>query len=190
MIKIFISLAIVCGVMSCRMAKQPDVQQTDLPSGEVEIIVPCSGPEYFTDDEVFRSNAVGESLDLSVSKRKAMTNARAELAASIQTTVKAVTDSYVKSIELDNQEEVEERFESLNREVVSQELRGLRKTCERFFRTPEGTYKTYVTLELSAEQLVSAYHQRLLNNQQLKIDYDYEKFKEAFVQEMINRDQK
>lgn len=186
--KLFIQygLILLCVlVASCRGSKQASTQTLSLSPGEVEIVVPCSGQEYFTNNEVFRSNAVGESLDMSVAKRKAMTNARAGLAASIQTTVKAVTDNYVKSSELSNQEDVEERFESLNREVVSQELRGLRKICERIFRTPEGTYKAYVAIELSAGQLVSAYHQRLSNNQRLGIDY--ERFKKAFEQEMINR---
>lgn len=171
---------------SCRSTKTTTTPPpASLPEGEVEIIVPCSGPEFFTDNEVFRANSVGESIDLSVSKRKAMTNARSQLAASIQTTVKAVTDNYVNSTESNNTEQIEERFESMNREVVSQELRGIRKICERYYKTPEGKYKTYVAIELSAGQLVDAYHQRLSSIQGLQIDYDYEKFKKTFEQEML-----
>ncbi len=155
--------------------------------GETEIIIPCAGPEYFTDGKVFRANSVGESIDLTVAKRKAMTNARSELAASIQVTVKAVTDNYVHSSESNNKEQIEERFESLNREVVSQELRGIRKICERYFRTAEGKYKAYVAIELSAGDLVSAYHARLTAQQNLQIDYDYERFKSTFEQEMMKR---
>jgi len=158
-----------------------------LPPGEVEIIVPCSGPEYFTNGEVFRANAMGESIDMSVSKRKAMTEARAQLAASIQITVKAVTDNYVLANESNNNEVLSERFESMNREVVSQELKGIRKICERFFQTPEGKYKTYVALELSAQDLVDAYHQRLSNMKELTVDYDYEKFKQTFEAEMLKQ---
>ena len=39
-----------------------------------------------------------------------MANARNELAASIQTTVKTVTDNYVNSREFNNKEEIEERL--------------------------------------------------------------------------------
>lgn len=170
---------------ACKTTKPTSTSTPALPEGEIEIVVACSGPEYFTDGEVFRANSVGESIDLSVSKRKAMTNARSQLAASIQTTVKAVTDNYVNSSESNNQEQVEERFESLNREVVSQELRGIRTICERYFKTPEGKYKTYVAIELSAQELVSAYHERLQNIQGLQIDYDYEKFKQTFEAEML-----
>ena len=187
-IKPFIVILMIFMISSCRSTRTPtQPPQPSLPEGEVEIIVPCSGPEFFTDAEVLRANSIGESIDLSVSKRKAMTDARAQLAASIQTTVKAVTDNYVRSSENNNDENLEERFESLNREVVSQELKGIRKICERYFRTPEGKYKTYVAIELSAQELVSAYHSRLKNIK--GIDYDYEKLKETFEAQMLKQNQ-
>lgn len=155
-----------------------------IPKGEQEVIVPCSGPDYFTSNKYFRSNSIGESQDQVTSKKKALTNARNELAQSIQTTVKTVTDNYVNSREMNNREEVEERFESLNREVVDQTLSGVRTLCEKLVKTQQGTYKTYVALELSADELVSKYNERLSKDERLKIDYDYEKFKETFEKEM------
>lgn len=155
-----------------------------LPKGEQEIIVPCSGPDYFTNNKYFRSNSIGESQDQVTSKKKALTNARNELAQAIQTTVKTVTDNYVNSREMNNKEEVEERFESLNREVVDQTISGVRTICEKLVRTEQGTYKTYVALELSADELVSKYNERLSKDERLKIDYDYEKFKDTFDKEM------
>ena len=154
------------------------------PKGEVEVIVPCSGPDYFTTNKVFRSNSIGESSDQVTSKKKALANARNEMAASIQTTVKTVTDNYVNSREFNNKEEIEEKFESLNREVVNQKLSGIRTICEKLVRTQEGRYKTYIAIELSADELVSEYNERLSKDDRLKIDYDYEKFKETFDAEM------
>ncbi|HTJ51640.1 MAG TPA: hypothetical protein VL443_19405 [Cyclobacteriaceae bacterium] len=154
------------------------------PKGEVEVTVPCSGPDFFTTSKFFRSNSIGESMDQVTSKKKALANARAELAASIATTVKAVTDNYTNSRELNNKEQVETKFEQLNREVVEQKLSGVRTICEKLVRTSEGNYKTYVALELSAEDLVAAYNERLSKDDQLKIDYDYEKFKDTFNKEM------
>lgn len=154
------------------------------PKGEVEIVVPCSGPDYFTSNKVFRSNSIGESMDQVTSKKKALTNARNELAASIQTTVNTVTDSYVNSREFNNQEELEEKFESLNREIVKQKLSGIRTICEKLVRTQEGRYKTYIAIELSADELVAEYNERLSSDERLKIDYDYEKFKDTFEKEM------
>jgi hypothetical protein len=154
------------------------------PEGEKEVIVPCSGPDFFTTSKVFRSNSVGESMNQVVSKDKAMTNARNQLAQSIQTTVKTVTDNYVNSRNFNNKEELEQRFESLNREVVNQTLSGIKTLCERLVQTKDGSYKTYVAIELSADDLVKQYNERLSKDERLKIDYDYEKFKETFEKEM------
>jgi len=155
-----------------------------IPKGETEVMVPCSGSDYFTTTKFFRANSIGESQDQVTSKKKALSNARAELAASIQTTVKAVTDNYTNSREMNNKEQVEERFEQLNREIVDQQLSGLKTICEKLVKTNQDTYKTYVAIELSAEDLVTKYNERLSKDDRLKIDYDYEKFKETFNQEM------
>ena len=155
---------------------------------EIEIVVPCSGSEFFTDSLVFRANAVGESLDMSVAKRKAMSNARAQLAASIQTTVRAVSTAYVNAGEVNNKEQLAERFESVVREVVSQELKGIRLICERYFRTEEGKFKTYVAIELSAAGLVEAYHQRLSARRPGGADVDFELFRESLAHEMRKKE--
>lgn len=155
-----------------------------LPKGETEVNIPCSGNDYFTNNKFFRANSLGESMDLAASKKKALANARGELAASIQTTVKAVTDNYLNSREMNNNEEIEERFEQLNREIVNQKLQGLKTICEQQVKTNDGNYKTYVAIELSADDLVASYNERLSTDDRLKIDYDYEKFKETFNEEM------
>jgi hypothetical protein len=154
------------------------------PKGESEVVVPCSGTDFFTTNKFFRSNSIGESQDQVTSKKKALANARAELAASIQTTVKAVTDNYVNSREMNNKEQVEERFEQLNREIVDQKLTGIKTICEKLMKTDNGTYKTYIAIELSADDLVATYNEKLSKDDRLKIDYDYEKFKETFEKEM------
>jgi hypothetical protein len=157
------------------------------PKGETEVIIPCSGPDFFTTNKVFRANSSGESMDMNVAKQKARSNAEGELARSIQVTVKAVTDNYVNSREMNNKEEVEERFESLNRQVVDQTLQGIRIICEKNMKTQEGTYKTYLALELGADELLKKYNERLSTDDRLKIDYDYEKFKDTFEKEMEKR---
>lgn len=154
------------------------------PKGETEVSVPCSGSDFFTTNKFFRANSIGESQDQVTSKKKALANARAELASSIQTTVKAVTDNYTNSREMNNKEQVEERFEQLNREIVDQKLTGIKTICEKLMKTSNGTYKTYIALELSADDLVATYNERLSKDDRLKIDYDYEKFKETFEKEM------
>jgi hypothetical protein len=158
--------------------------KTKLPSGETEVSVPCSGPGFYTDNKVFRANSIGESMDLVTAKKKAMTNARNDLAQSIQTTVKTVTDNYTNSTSMDKKEQLEQKFESLNREVVDQTLQGIRTICEKPVQTKDGNYKYYIAIELSADDLVKQYNSRLSSDDKLKVDYDYEKFKDTFNKEM------
>jgi len=166
------------GMYSCKGKK--DVT----PAGEVEIKVYCSGSEFFSDKNYFRANAIGESLDQMTSKKKALSNAKAELAASINTVIKGTTDNYINSREFNNVEEVEERFEGLTREVINQKLSGVKTICEKQTKTADGKYKTYLAIELSGDELASEINERLSQDERLKIDYDYEKFKSTFNEEM------
>lgn len=152
--------------------------------GEKEVVVPCSGPDFFTTNKVFRANSVGQSMDQVTSKKIALTNARNELAQAIQTTVKTVTDNYTNSTSSDKKEGLEQKFESLNREVVDQTLQGVRTICEKLMVTKDGNYKTYIAIELSADDLVQNYNNRISADDKLKVDYDYQKFKDTFNQEM------
>jgi len=170
-------------LVSCGGSKKLAANQP-IPESEVEVVIPCSGPDFFTNKKYFRANSIGESLDQVVSKKKALSNAKAELAGSVKTLVEAVVDNYVKSSELNNVEQVEERFEGLNREVIKQELVGIKTICEKLTRTSEGKFKTYIALELSAQKLVDKFHERIMKDELLMIDYDYEKFKNTFEEEM------
>jgi hypothetical protein len=167
------------------LAKSEHLEITPLPKGEVLVDNYCAGEkDFMSTKSYFRSSAVGESLDQMVSKKKAMSNVKAELAGLIQTTMKGVTDNYVKSSEANNVEGLEERFEGNTREVINQVLANVRVICEKQTKTQEGNYKTYVCVEVSADDIVKGVGNRLSADKELKIDYDYEKFKKTFDEEM------
>lgn len=182
-LKSFALLALGATVMFSCKKKSPE---SVAPKGEVEIVVQCSGPDYESTETQFRANAIGESIDQSAARKKSLENARAELASLINSTVKSVTDNYLNSREFNNKEEVEERFEQLSRTVVNQEIAGLKKICEKTFKTAEGKYKTYMAVELGSNELLQSLNDRLSADEKLKIDYDYEKFKGTFNEEMNN----
>ena len=152
--------------------------------GEVEITLHCSGPEFRSDKTHFRSNATGESTDMEIARKKASSNSKATLAAQIQTIIKGTTDNYVNSREFNNVEEVEERFEALNREVVNQQLNNVKTICEKITQTKEGKYKCYMAVEMGVDALEEALNNKLSKDQRLKVDYDYEKYKDTFDKEM------
>ncbi len=179
--KIALGLFIFGAAISLNSCKGKQAKEL---KGEVEIVVHCSGKDYFSSKKHFRASAVGESLDQATAKKKAMSNAKADLAGTIQTTIKATIDNYVNSREMNNKEQVEEKFEGLTREVINQKLSGVITICEKTFKTTENKYKTYVCLELGADDLVDAINERLTKDESLRIDYDYEKFKDTFNKEM------
>jgi hypothetical protein len=175
-------MVVAGGLTSCKKKKEVVEKNVE---GEVLIEQHCSGPEFFSNDKFFRANNLGESMDRSTSKKKAMANARADLASAITTTMRGVIDNYVNSREMNNQEEVEERFEGLTREVLDQQLVGTKTICEKMTQKTDGSgYVTYVAIELSGQDLLGKYHDRLSKDDRLKIDYDYEQFKETFNEEM------
>jgi len=180
-----ITLVILIAGASINFTSCKGKEKAEAQKGEIEIVVHCSGKEYFSTKKEFKASAVGESLDQATAKKKAMSNAKADLAGTIQTTIKATIDNYVNSREFNNKEQVEEKFEGLSREVINQKLSGVVTVCEKTFRTT-GTnkYKTYICLELRADDLVDAINDRLTKDESLRIDYDYEKFKETFNAEM------
>jgi hypothetical protein len=70
------------------------------------------------------------------------------------------------------------------RTVVDQELRGAVEICEKLTQRENGTFVRYVALELSGSKIADAYNSGLSQNEKLKADYNYEKFKDTFEKEM------
>jgi len=178
--KVFLLMGIVGVVMvSC---KTKALVPQDF--GEVELITYCAGPEFQTNSKSFRYSAIGESMDQMTAKRKAMSEARAGLAAAINTTIKSVTDNYVKSGNYNNKEELMKNYEGLTREVVDQTLAGTVVICEKATITKTNNYKYYVCIELGSNDIIESLNSRLSNSEMLKVDYNYEKFKKTFEDEM------
>jgi hypothetical protein len=123
-------------------------------------------------------------MDRETAKKKARSNAMSEMGKTISATMKIVGDNYVSSTEVNNKEEVTESFNEMARTVVDQELRGCIEICEKLTQRPDGTYVSYVALELSGNTIADAYQNGLSKNDKLKADYNYEKFKETFDKEM------
>jgi hypothetical protein len=184
---VLVSFGLILALGGCKSKKETTAVQAPVAdAGEKLIDVYCSGPEYWSDDDYFRASSVGESADQATSKKKALSNAKADLAGFIETTLKATFDNYVKDSEMNNVSEVLEKYEGLSREVVNQKLNGIKVICEKQTVTKNNTYKTYVAIELSGEDIASAMNQRLSTDDKLFIDYNYEKYKETFDKEMEN----
>ncbi|MCX6307465.1 MAG: hypothetical protein NTY32_01080 [Bacteroidia bacterium] len=179
----FSSLLLLAGTIvsmySCGSTKKAAVSED-----EVLISTYCSGNEYVSNSKALRFSSIGESMDQMTAKKKAMSEARAGLAASINTKVKSVTDNYVKSGSFNNKEELLKNYEGISREVVDQSLSGVIVICEKMTKTKAGTFKSYVCVELGGSEILQSLTNKVSNNELLKVDYNYEKFKKSFDEEM------
>ena len=81
-------------------------------------------------------------------------------------------------------EEATESFNELARTVVDQELRGAIVICEKLTQRENGVYVSYVALELSGEKFASKYNEKISEDERIMAEYNYERFKETFQEEM------
>ena len=152
--------------------------------GDVAIIVPCSGPEYQSNDDYYRANAMGLSTDMTIAKQKAQSTCRTDIATAIESKMKTVTDDYTSSYSNGENDESRRRFQQLSRTAVQQTLKGLRTICEQTMKTPDGKYKVYVAMEMSKQALLEDVVNGIKNDDKLRTDFEYERFKKIFDEEM------
>lgn len=164
-------------MVSCGTSRQAVAQ-------DVEVNVPCSGPEFQSNSEYFRASAMGLSTDMSIAKKKAMSSANAEIAGAIQTKIQNMTEDYFNSYQQNEKDETKRRFEGMTRSVVDQTLKGLRIICEKTMKSLEGNYKVYVTVELAGKELADALTDKVKADERLRTDFEYEKFRKVFEEEM------
>lgn len=149
------------------------------------IEVPCSDNDFPSTKTHFRGTGMGTSTDLSTARRKANLDANAMLAAGINRTVKTVTDRYTQDITVGDAAEFAEKFESMTRDVVNQELNNVSAVCNKTF-TKDGKYTVYVAVEVAKDELLNNVSKAISSDDRLRLDYDKMKFENIFNQEMEN----
>lgn len=182
--KITLGLALIASfsmvTTSCGSSKKATAEK-----GYEEVKTFCSGPDYRTGDGIMRANASGSSNDMEISRDKAMTNARNRLSEQIEVFVSSLTDYYKKETDFLENSSMEKRFEDIVREVSKNKLQGTYAVCEKTTRNSDtGHYISYVAVELGGEEFMQQSANRLSKDQELKVDYDYEKFKNSYEKAM------
>jgi hypothetical protein len=139
---LFLAIIALIGMSSCR-SKQVAVQ-----GNEVELVF--SDKRYRSDRDYFRAHASGTSTDLQFAKQMAEANARTELAQSISTIIKAVTENYGIQSSTDGVG-YDGRFEAMSRTATKQSLLGSVLVDEKAFKYgKEFTYHCVVEVSRAA----------------------------------------
>ena len=141
--KWFMPLAIF-GVLVASCAQQP--------YGE-KVKVPFSGNKYESNSRFFRSVGKGISQKDNIAKSKADSEAKRILAAQVQTTVKVVTDQYLADTQSNKEHELNDKFQSLVREVTATEIGDLRKIGDEKYFNGEN-YTAFVAYEIKKSAML------------------------------------
>ncbi|MFM9006057.1 MAG: hypothetical protein ACKOSR_11230, partial [Flavobacteriales bacterium] len=80
---------------------------------------PFSGNKYESSARYFRAKGKGDSSDENIAKNKADLQAKKELAQQVETRMKVVTDQYLHENETASGSEINDKFQSLIREVTN-----------------------------------------------------------------------
>jgi len=177
----FLNIAVIIGIIvvagGCKSKKPVSVLQT----GEVEVTFPCFGPEFASTKSLIRATAVGESMDQQMANRMARSAALEELGTKIRASINTVIEDYYISRSQNMTEDLRQRFQGQTDIVVREKVSGYRVICERFTRDAQTrNYKCYMAIEIGTDAISQAAHQRLTDENMLRIDYDYERFREKF----------
>lgn len=178
-LKYAVYLLVVVLVYSCGSSKSAGGVK-----GDVAIDAPCSGADFNTDKDYFRANMTALSSDMGMAKTKALSSARGELATSVNAEMKRVLEEYKSSYQSGESEEMKRKDEDLIRTVVNQTLNDTRVICEKMMKTPDGKYRAYVAVEMAKENILKGIENQLKADEKLRTDFEYEKFKKTFEEEM------
>jgi hypothetical protein len=161
---------------SCKPKKS--LQKTEK---AVEVIdIPFADKDHRTNKDNFRASSSGKSADMATSKKIALMNAKNEMASLISATMKRVTDQYTNQVTVGNKQDLEIKFEELQREVVNQQLVDVKILGEKVLKQPDGSFEYWICVEMSKDAVING----ISNSQNNKLNYDKKKYEDIFNQEM------
>ncbi|MFT4679289.1 MAG: hypothetical protein ACI9RU_002186 [Litorivivens sp.] len=114
---------------------------------------PFSSSKYDSDKRHFRAVGQGASKDENIAKNKADLQAKKELAQQVQTRLKIVTDQYLSETQVDEASSINDKFESLTREVTNTQIADLRKIGEEKYFNGE-KYTVFIVYEIQKKQML------------------------------------
>ena len=148
--------------------------------------LPCSDCKSTT--EVFRylgQHVATGDRQIQQARTMAANVARTQLAAQVSATVKSVIDNYTSEYINNEDSDFNQRAQELARTVVNQLLVGTPVVCEGTMPGSQpGNTICYACVELTGQSVMDAVVNKISNDDKLRTDYEYEKFKKVFEEEM------
>ncbi|MBO5958351.1 MAG: hypothetical protein J6Q39_12460 [Bacteroidales bacterium] len=148
--------------------------------------LPC--PECQPTTEVFRylgQHVATGDRQIQQARSMAANAARAELATQVTATVKRVVDNYTSEYISGADSDFNQRVQDLARTVVNQLLVGTRIVCEGTMPgSTAGNTICFACVELTGKSVLDGIANKIGNDEKLRTDFEYEKFKKVLEEEM------
>lgn len=146
---------------------------------------PFSGNKYESSNRYFRSKGKGDSSDENIAKQKADLNAKKELAQQVETRMKVVTDQYLHENETSSGSEINDKFQTLIREVTNTTIADLRKIGEeKYFNQEQNKYTVFIAYEIHKRDMY-----RFLKRQ-AKLDAKISEAERKSIEEILDEELK
>src|SRR5690606_28796955 len=144
---------------------------------------PFRGNAYESNNRFFRATGKGESSQDNIARGKADIEAKAMLASQVNVTMKQVADQYLGQTENANAADVDDKFQSLVREVMNTNISDLRKIGEqKYFNEKENKYTVFIAYEIKKNAMLR------FMKKQAKVDKTINARQRALIEEIIDQE--
>ncbi|MEZ4798428.1 MAG: hypothetical protein R2809_01370 [Flavobacteriales bacterium] len=143
---------------------------------------PFTGNKYESSNRYFRAVGKGTSQDDNIAKNKADLQAKKELAQQVETRMKVVTDQYLAETETNNGSELNDKFQSLIREVTNTQIADLRKIGEEKYKDTDGKFTVYIAYEIHKKDMLR------FMKKQAKLDAKINEIERKAIEEILDEE--
>lgn len=147
---------------------------------EQEVEVPCG--DYYSTAELLRALGIGEDYEQQMAAEMARSAALEELASQISTSVQSLVNNYKKSLRINLKRESIRRVEGMTMTAVDQTT-NFRIVCRKttsYVLDGEKLFKQYMVVEVAKDELLEPIYEGIQEDEELKLDMDYQQFAEEF----------
>lgn len=150
----------------------------------------CSESDYLQSGDNFRVHKIGESVDQPTSLKKGIKMAQQDMAGSIETSLNKTIEHYLSSNGLQIDETVKDQIAAITKPIGEELIEKVNVICEESIKTLNGLYRTYVVLEISANEVLNELEKKMKDNTLLEVSVNSAEFKEMFEHQMNKNIQK
>ncbi len=178
----FIGMALVGATLTGCGSSKP----APAPSDIIFYELPCG--EFDRDTkEFFTGLGTAENVNEQNARDGALEAAKGQVRRKLGGMVKGLSTDYSKMMRGSaSQTDVSSIVEGELATVIERNLNDASKTCERIGRTSAGTYKAYVAIQISKEDLAKDMSTALSDNDKLRMEFDRENFRK-FAEDYMKR---